>query len=106
MPGHNGGLHRRVKEWSLQAMTGVVDQDLNRDSALAKACVQPGDGGNVRQIDLLHDDIGAVLLVQHRRQGLQSIEPACHQNQRVAPRRILPGELFAKTAGRSSDENP
>ncbi|MNV91974.1 hypothetical protein D3C71_1865200 [compost metagenome] len=68
--------------------------------------MQPVDGVHVRQIDLLHDNFDLVLVLQRCRQGLQPVEPACDQNDRVALGRVLPGEIFAKTTGHANDENP
>ena len=58
------------------------------------------------QVGLLHDDLDAPLLVQCGSQGLQPVEPARNQNQRVALGRVLPCKFLAKTTGCASDENP
>jgi hypothetical protein len=44
-----------------RSKTGVVDQDVDRNALLAKAPWQLDDCRNIREIDLLHHDIDAVL---------------------------------------------
>jgi hypothetical protein len=42
-------------------MTGVVDQDVDRNALLAEVPMQLDDCRNIRKIDLIHHDVDAVL---------------------------------------------
>src|SRR5580765_4574053 len=68
--------------------------------------MQLDDGCNVRQIDLLDDDVDAISLAQLGRQRLQLLDAARHENEWPALCGVLPGELFAETTRRARDENP
>jgi hypothetical protein len=50
-----------IHERALQSMAGVVDQDVDRNASLLEAPMQVDDGCNIREIDLLHHDVDAVL---------------------------------------------
>jgi hypothetical protein len=47
-----------------------------------------------------------VLLAEGFSESLQPVQPARHQNQRMALLGILAGELLAKATGCAGDENP
>src|SRR5881296_1165293 len=68
--------------------------------------MQVDDCRNIREIDSLHDDIDAVLLAQLLGESFKSVQPARDQNQRMALRRVLAGELRAEAARCAGDENP
>ena len=51
-----------IHERALQAVAGVVDEDVNRNASLAKSLMQLDDCRNIRKIHLLHDDLNAELL--------------------------------------------
>jgi hypothetical protein len=87
-------------------MTGVVDQDIDGDATLAEPLVQLDDGRDVRQINLLHDDLGAEPAAQILAEGLEPVQPAGNQNEGMALLGILAGELLAETARCAGNENP
>ena len=87
-------------------MSGVVDQDVNRNASFAQPLMQLDHCRKIREIDALHHDIDAVLLPQCLGECVKTIQPASHQNQRMALRGILPGELRAEAARRAGDEHP
>jgi hypothetical protein len=87
-------------------VAGVVNQDVDRNALLAEPLMQLDDCRNIRQIDLLHDDIDAVPLAQSVGEGFKSVQPARHENQRMALRGILAGEFLAEAARSAGDENP
>jgi len=87
-------------------VAGVIDQDVDRNLSLAKPLMQVDDCRNIREIDLLHHDIDAVPLAQLLGEGFKSVQPARDQNQRMALRRVLAGELRAEAARCAGDENP
>ncbi|HMJ87190.1 MAG TPA: hypothetical protein VK504_28620 [Vicinamibacterales bacterium] len=68
--------------------------------------MQLDDGRDIREIDLLDDDVDAISLAQLGRQRLQFLEPARHKDKRPTLCGVLPGELFAETTRRARDENP
>src|SRR5688572_3306229 len=68
--------------------------------------MQLDDGRNIREIDLLHDDIDTVLLAQSLGERFKSVQPARDHNQRMALRRGLAGQLRAEAARCAGDENP
>ena len=80
-----------IHERALQSMTGVVDQDVDCDALLADAPMQLDDCRNIRDIDLLHHDVDAVLPAECLGECLKPGEPARHQDQRVALLGILAG---------------
>ena len=100
------GVQRAIHERALQSVAGVVDQDVDRNASLADPPVQLDDRGNIREIDLFHDDIDAVPLAQCLGECLKSVHTARHQNKRMALLGILPGELLAEAARCAGDENP
>ena len=77
-------------------MAGVVDQDVDLNAALTETLVQLDDRRNVRQIDLLHDDLDVELLSKRLGDSLKPVQPARDKNQRMALLGILAGELLAK----------
>jgi hypothetical protein len=97
-------VQRAIHERALQSVAGVVDQDVDRNALLAKPPIQVDDCRNIRKIDLLHDDIDAVMLAQFLGEGFKSVQPARHQNQGMALRRVLAGELRAEAARCPGDE--
>ena len=99
-------VQRASRNGALQTMTGVVDQNVDRNAALAEPLMQLGDCRNIRKIDLLHDDLNAVLPAQCLGEFLQPVQPARHQHQRMALSGILAGELRAEAARGAGDENP
>src|SRR5204863_807863 len=65
-----------VDEWPLQTVAGVVDQDVDLNAALTETLVQLDDRRNVRQIDLLHDDLDVELLSKRLGDSLKPVQPA------------------------------
>src|SRR5437867_2170364 len=68
--------------------------------------MQLDDGRDIREIDLLDDDVDAISLAQLGRQRLHLLDAARHQNKRPTLCGVLPGELFAETTRRARDEHP
>jgi hypothetical protein len=64
-------------------MTGVVDQDVDRNALLAEALMQLNDCRNIREIDLLHHDVDAVPPAQCVGECLKPVQPARHQDHRT-----------------------
>ena len=60
--------------------------------------MQFDDCRNIRMIDLLHDDFDAVLLAQCLGECFKPVQPARHQNQRMALLGILAGDFLAETS--------
>jgi hypothetical protein len=87
-------------------MAGVVDQDVNRNAPFAQPFLQSDDGRDIGKINLLHNDLNPVLLAECFRDGLQPVQAARDQDQRMALLGVLTGELLAKTTGCAGDENP
>ena len=100
------GIQRAIKERALPSVTSVVDQDVDRNASFAEPLMQLDDCGKIREIDALHHDIDAVPLPQCLGECLKPVQPARHQNQRMALRGILPGELRAEAARRAGNEHP
>jgi hypothetical protein len=87
-------------------MAGVVDQDVDRNAPVTEARMESNNCRDIGKINLLNNDLDAVLLAQYFSEFLQPFEPARHQNQRMTFPGILAGELLAEATGRAGDENP
>jgi hypothetical protein len=99
-------VERSVRKRSLQAVTGVVDQDVNRNAPLVESFLQSNDCRDIGKIHLLHNDLNTVLLAECFREGLQPVQAARDQDQRMALLGILAGKLLAKATRCAGDENP
>lgn len=100
------GVQRAIEERALASVPGVVDQDIDRNASFAKPLMQLEDGSKIREIDALNHDIDAVLLPQCVGECVKAIQPARHQNERMAFRGRLAGELRAEAARGAGDEHP
>jgi hypothetical protein len=99
-------VQRAIHECALQSVASVVDQDVDRNASVVDPLMQLDDCRNILQIDLLHDDFDAVPLAQCLGKCFKPVQPARHQNQRMALLGILAGELLAEAARCAGDENP
>ena len=90
----------------MQSAAGVVDQDVDRNAPLAQPLLQPDDGRDIGKINLLHDDLNAVLLANGLGDCLKPVQTTRHQDQRMALLGVLAGQLLAEATRCARDENP
>ena len=99
---------------SMESIAGDVIGGLNtfiraQAQVEGEACftlVQFDDRRDRGMIDLLDDHVDVMTLAQLSRQRLQLLQPPCHEDQRPALSRVLPGEFLAEAARRARDEYP
>jgi len=56
------------------------------------------DGRDIGKINLLHDDLNAMLLAEGFSESLQPVKSPRHQDQRMTLLGVLPRELLAEAA--------
>ena len=88
----------------------VVEQvDLSDVAAIIRLQERLRERGiaiDIGKINLLHDDLNAVLLANGLGDGLKPVQTTRHQDQRMALLGVLAGELLAEATRCARDENP
>jgi hypothetical protein len=90
----------------LQAVAGVVDQNIDRNSPIAESFMQAHGRRDIGEVNLLHHDLTAVLLAEGLGQSFQPVETTSDQDQRMTLFGVLSGKLLAETARCARNEDP
>ena len=72
----------------------------------AQPFLQSDDGRDIGKINLLNNDLNAMLLAEGFSESLQPVQAARDQDQRMALLGILAGELLAEAARCARDKDP